>query len=260
MRTFDSAKRPSLLVSVRSAGEARAALLGGVDWIDVKEPREGPLGRARPEQWSGISQAIRGVVPVSVALGEIGECDRWPRAGDPVWRGLAARKVGLAGCDGASARSALIQVIEAWGVEIPWILVGYADWRRARAPHPETVLEIAASAGCGGVLLDTWCKTGNALDPARWAAWIMRGKALGLIVALAGGLDVRGVAVAARIAPDLIGVRGAACRRGDRDGAIDSRRVASLIAAVQLELSGNHPLASSCHSSRGDSESARMAT
>ena len=35
-----------LLVSVRSAAEAEAALLGGADVIDVKEPDRGPLGRA----------------------------------------------------------------------------------------------------------------------------------------------------------------------------------------------------------------------
>src|SRR5207237_10897019 len=34
-----------LLVSVRSATEAGAALEGGADLIDIKEPRHGPLGR-----------------------------------------------------------------------------------------------------------------------------------------------------------------------------------------------------------------------
>ena len=35
-----------LLVSVRSVAEARIALAGGVDLIDVKEPRRGSLGAA----------------------------------------------------------------------------------------------------------------------------------------------------------------------------------------------------------------------
>ena len=38
--------RPGLLVSVRSADEAIAALAGGADVIDVKEPNRGALGAA----------------------------------------------------------------------------------------------------------------------------------------------------------------------------------------------------------------------
>ena len=37
-----------LLVSVVSADEARRALAGGADIIDVKDPREGPLGAPSP--------------------------------------------------------------------------------------------------------------------------------------------------------------------------------------------------------------------
>ena len=35
-----------LLVSVRNASEARAAINGGADVIDIKEPDHGPLGMA----------------------------------------------------------------------------------------------------------------------------------------------------------------------------------------------------------------------
>ncbi|MES1213307.1 MAG: (5-formylfuran-3-yl)methyl phosphate synthase, partial [Singulisphaera sp.] len=37
--------RTGLLVSVRDANEARDALLGGADLIDLKEPTRGSLGR-----------------------------------------------------------------------------------------------------------------------------------------------------------------------------------------------------------------------
>ena len=37
---------PKLLVSVRTIEEARAALAGGADIIDIKEPTRGSLGRA----------------------------------------------------------------------------------------------------------------------------------------------------------------------------------------------------------------------
>ncbi len=53
--------------------EARAAMAGGADVIDVKEPTAGALGRAT----SSVMQDIAGVVatspatPCSVALGEL---------------------------------------------------------------------------------------------------------------------------------------------------------------------------------------------
>src|SRR5262249_6225382 len=49
-RTRESITRivtmPRLLVSVRDVREAEAALAGGADLIDIKEPAHGPLGRA----------------------------------------------------------------------------------------------------------------------------------------------------------------------------------------------------------------------
>ena len=40
---------PKLLVSVRDVSEAEAALAGGADWIDLKEPQAGSLGAVCPE-------------------------------------------------------------------------------------------------------------------------------------------------------------------------------------------------------------------
>ena len=48
-----------LLVSVRSAEEARAALAGGATVIDIKEPDRGPLGRAEPEVWQQVARRYR---------------------------------------------------------------------------------------------------------------------------------------------------------------------------------------------------------
>ena len=50
--------KPKLLVSVRSADEARAALAGGADLIDVKEPAHGPLGAARQPPRAALCQAV----------------------------------------------------------------------------------------------------------------------------------------------------------------------------------------------------------
>ena len=88
----------SLLVSVRSASEALAALEGGAAVIDVKEPDRGPLGRADASVWSEVRAAVPYGTPVSVALGELTEwVDGRPQAERGRLRGFAFRKVGLAG-------------------------------------------------------------------------------------------------------------------------------------------------------------------
>ena len=62
-----------LLVSVRSGVEALAALAGGADVIDVKEPSHGPLGRAEFALWREVRGRVPPTVPMSVALGELSE-------------------------------------------------------------------------------------------------------------------------------------------------------------------------------------------
>src|SRR5690348_863907 len=90
---------PQLLVSVRSAAEAEAALEGGAHLIDVKEPRHGPLGRAGAESIAAVVRAVAGRRPVSAALGELGDpADALPYPGP----GLAYVKWGLGGLGGTA--------------------------------------------------------------------------------------------------------------------------------------------------------------
>ena len=60
-----------LLVSVRSADEARSALAGGASIIDVKEPDHGSLGPAPWSVWREVYTAVSTAAPISVALGEL---------------------------------------------------------------------------------------------------------------------------------------------------------------------------------------------
>ena len=62
--------KTGLLVSVRSADEVAAALEGGADIIDVKEPAKGPLGMAEAEVVAAVVDRVKGKVPVSAAMGE----------------------------------------------------------------------------------------------------------------------------------------------------------------------------------------------
>src|SRR5258708_20746520 len=70
-RTACSLVMIELLVSVRSAAEAEAALAGGAGLIDVKEPLRGPLGRADNAIVRSVIAPGARTPPVSAALGEL---------------------------------------------------------------------------------------------------------------------------------------------------------------------------------------------
>lgn len=218
-----------LLVSVRSAGEARAAVEGGATVIDVKDPARGPLGRASREVWRSVRAAVPDGLPVSVALGELAECNGDQPSCDG--HGLAYRKLGLAG-SGPDWADRWAQ-IRARSPGPPWIAVAYADWREAGAPEPDEVLDVAlAIPECVGLLVDTWDKSRPAPLDLPWSPIVARAKAAGRLVALAGRLDLDAIRRLAPLRPDLFAVRGAACSGGDRNGAIDAGRVARLARLV----------------------------
>ena len=72
-----------LLVSVRSAAEAVAAVAGGASVIDVKEPDRGPLGRADVSVWREVRAVVPASIPVSVALGELADWVRFAPTAAP---------------------------------------------------------------------------------------------------------------------------------------------------------------------------------
>jgi (5-formylfuran-3-yl)methyl phosphate synthase len=219
-----------LLVSVRSADEARAAVAGGASVIDVKEPDRGPLGRADVATWRAVRRAVPPGIPVSVALGELPEWRGTAGLVADAFAGIAYRKLGLAGAGPGWARE-WARVRGDFGGDAAWVAVAYADWGRAGAPHPDEVLESALGGDFAGVLVDTWDKARPGPIDLSWTPWVRRARAGGRFVALAGGLDAAAIARSAPLAPDLFAVRGAACDRGDRRGTIDPRRVALLARA-----------------------------
>ena len=85
-----------LLVSVRSRAEAEAALAGGADIIDIKEPARGALGAADPAVWAEICACIGRRAIVSAALGELLSDRTFDLARQTA--GLRFAKIGLAGC------------------------------------------------------------------------------------------------------------------------------------------------------------------
>ena len=60
-----------LLASVRSADEVEAAVSGGADIIDAKEPGRGSLGAVSPEVFAQIQARVPLDLELSAALGDV---------------------------------------------------------------------------------------------------------------------------------------------------------------------------------------------
>jgi uncharacterized protein (UPF0264 family) len=224
---------PGLLVSVRSAAEALAALAGGAALIDVKEPDHGPLGRASDTTIAEVLAAVAGRRPVSAALGEL--CDD---PGRPVPQGMSYVKWGLAAC-GPNWRHRLARR-DAAGACV--VAVAYADWQCARAPAIDDVFAFAAEQPGGVLLLDTHCKNApprggprptllDWLPLAEIASLRARCRAAGVRIALAGSLSMAEIATLVPLRPDWFAVRGAACA-GGRGGTVDAARVRALVGLI----------------------------
>jgi uncharacterized protein (UPF0264 family) len=230
-----------LLVSVRSAAEAEAALAGGAALIDVKEPARGALGRADDAVIAAVVRAVAGRAPVSAALGELGDAQGEPLPSAVA--GLAFVKWGPAGRQGEE---------DAWEVELDHefgrlrkesascrpVAVAYADWRRANAPAPDQVCAFACRRACGAFLIDTWRKDGSTLLDWLSEAELFRLcaalRASGVPTALAGSLGPAEIARLLPARPDWFAVRGAVCQGGRQDSLDEDRvrRLARLLRAA----------------------------
>ena len=221
----------ALLVSVRSATEALAALAGGASILDVKEPDRGPLGRADASVWQAVRRVVPRSVPVSVALGELADWrDNLATPAD--FEGIAFRKLGPAGCGRGWADAWALAVAGGQGGP-SWVAVAYADGEAAGAPGLGEIIASALVAHeCAGVLIDTWDKSAPHPPDLGWRPLLRRVRESGKFVALAGGLDEAAIARLAPFTPDIVAVRGSACGQGDRRGTIDAGRVASLARAA----------------------------
>jgi len=223
-----------LLVSVASAAEASAALAGGADFIDAKDPLKGALGAVSEEILRDIHGAVGGVRPVTAALGDAAdEAEIEAAACVFAATGAAFVKVGFAGTISvpravaltmAAVRGAAASGKGGCGV----VAVAYADADRVASLAAGALVDVAARAGARGVLLDTADKAGPGLRglvaPAALAKWVAEAQEGGLLVALAGRLTSDDLAFVRDAGADIAGVRGAACD-GGRSGDVSPAKV-----------------------------------
>jgi len=226
-----------LLVSVRSVAEAEAALHGGADWIDLKEPANGALGAVDVEVARQIVVQVGGRANISAAAGELLD---WPTSrarGLLQVEGIGQLKLGLSGCRDRMWRNAWLtaqQEIAAAGKDL--VAVSYADDAAAHSPALVNVSALALDARCGWLLVDTFDKrSGTLLEcvaAVELRAILQRARQQGVTTAAAGRLTAAAIAELPLEAIDVVAVRSAACG-GDRSGTVCAKQVTALRELLQ---------------------------
>lgn len=238
---------PKLLISIRSSGEVSAALAGGCDVLDIKEPENGPLGMASADVISRIfnhSLTNRQDILKSVALGELHD---WPadRTPDSILSQANILKVGPGN----------FEEIEEWTLSLKslihhfehhqvltgqFIAVSYADsplGQSILSQSPDDQLQIfheLRATNCTGLLVDTQYKTSSCLTKHASETQLLQFcnncHVTGLTSALAGSLQREEVTklINSGINPNYFGFRSAACVSGIRTQEIDAARVRDL--------------------------------
>jgi uncharacterized protein (UPF0264 family) len=236
-----TSRRPAgLLVSVRNAEEAAAALEGGAALIDVKEPRQGPLGRASERVIAEVLSCVGSQRPVSAALGELAEIESVPEVS-----GLTYVKCGLANLNHSKRwQRRVLKLRErlARQSRAPQLVsVAYVDWKNASAPPWFDVAQFALRRPGEVLLLDTFDKkrrSGSILrKPQTLLDWLtvdevrrlcQRCHEAGVHIALAGSLRVQQILQILDCQPTWFALRGAVCEANKRDGDVHVLKVLDL--------------------------------
>ncbi len=227
-----------LLVSVRNAIEAEAALAGGAHVIDVKEPSRGSLGRADDTTMAEVVRVVGGRRPVSAALGELQEWGEWPKCMSHLqfvkW-GLSTYRLEAEAAWWKLWREA--RHVRTLNPTCEVVTVAYADARQANSPDVDFVCNYLARTRQGVLLLDTFEKNGRTLldwfDETKIAQIVERCQTAGIRIALAGSLGFDEIRALKYLQPDWFAVRGAACQGQQRNAAIDADRVRQLVELIE---------------------------
>jgi len=230
-----------LMISVISAAEARLALSGGADFIDIKNPEEGSLGAQSPRVIRAIKDVCSGKAEISAAIGDMPDLQGTAAlaALGAATCGVGYIKIGLLGPRSHAAALAMLRGIrEAVGeFKVSIIAAGYADFERVGTLNPRVLPELAAAAGIGGCLVDTAIKNGQTLldflNLETICLLARQAHDAGLLFGAAGALREQDLPLLRDNGVDVAGLRSAVCRNNHRNGPLDPVRVRSLTAKLK---------------------------
>jgi (5-formylfuran-3-yl)methyl phosphate synthase len=236
-----------LLISPQNLQEAQEAIAGGADIIDVKNPKEGPLGANYPWIIKQIADATPANLEVSCTLGE---APNRPASISLAALGAASLgvdyvKVGLCGIKTQKQAVTLLQNVnqaaKSFNPKIKVVAAGYADAKRAQSIDPLLVPETAFKAGVEVAMLDTAVKDGKTLfdflSSQSLRKFIDLTHKCHLTAAVAGSLRKENLPKICLLGADIAGLRGAACMDGDRvTGHITRDKVQELALTIKQAL------------------------
>ena len=252
-----------LLVSVQNMAEALEADQGGADIIDVKNLQEALVGSGHPELVEDVRARIPAEKHVSVTLGVVPN-----QAGTVAMAVKAAAmlnatsvKVGFCETDYDTAAEILRESRRALqGSDTKLIGSLFADNHLFNGLEPRLMVKLAREGQCDGFLIDTLTKDGRNLfdfiPEHELREMVLEAKRYGLSTALSGHLRLENLDELARINPDIVGVRGAVCRSGERDRAVAWEAVAHFKRELDRRKSGEvnvhrQPVAATGNGSNG---------
>jgi hypothetical protein len=231
-----------LLVSPMNMEEAHAALAGGADILDVKNPKEGSLGANFPWVIRSVADLAGGRVPVSATIGDM---EFKPGTASLAALGAASSgadyvKAGLLGvktCDQAEEMlKAIVRAVKDLDPKKKVVASGYSDYLRVGSISPMLLPAAASEAGADVVMVDTAIKDGKPtfdfMGEKDLADFIELGHSNDLEVALAGSIGFPHLETLLRLQPDIIGVRGIVCG-GDRRSAVKEELVVKVKSALE---------------------------
>ncbi|MEI8702272.1 (5-formylfuran-3-yl)methyl phosphate synthase [Mesorhizobium sp. ISC15] len=228
-----------MLASVTGVDEAKIALSGGVDIIDLKDPKAGALGAVASEIIGQATSFIAGRAPISAVCGDLPMEPETIRAKAEEIAATGADYVKIGFFPSANA-VACAEALAPLAARTKLIAVLFADL----APDFE-LLPVFAKHRFHGAMVDTANKAnGRLLDhlpPERIPGFIDRAKSLGLMVGLSGSLEAPDIPRLLPFAPDFLGFRGALCGHAGRAGSISAEAVSQIRELVPEESRAGGP-------------------
>jgi uncharacterized protein (UPF0264 family) len=210
--------------------EAKAAIAGGADIIDAKNPKEGPLGANFP--W--IIKSIRAIAPCNVEVScTLGDLPNLPGSVALAALGAASLgvnyvKVSLYGVrtvkDAVFMMQNAVRSVKDFNPLIMVVAAGFP--------------KVAYESKCDVAMLDTAIKDGkslfNNLDIGQLKEFVDQTHKYGLKAALAGSLKKEHLPKLDKLGVDIVGLRSAACTNGDRlNGKVTKENVEALVEIVK---------------------------
>jgi uncharacterized protein (UPF0264 family) len=214
------------MISVVNGNEALAAMEGGADIIDIKNPAEGPLGAPTPTMIEDVCTVLEKGKYFSIALGEFsGKSGAAALAalGSAYFNPDFVKIAFLPHHSSKEIRETLLTIKQSLQVRkhktISLVAVAYADMLGDAPWDLNEFVRNAGEGGANGCLVDTWHKKNKSLleylSINNIESFVARCHQEKLFCGLAGSLSFSDVMRLCSLKPDILGVRSAVCG-GDR--------------------------------------------